>query len=325
VPGVSDGHEIGGLARSVQRLRDATVTTLRDSHAKEIERTLKESQRQTVDRVANEISRSFGVLVNELNNACAVLISTTSTVTDNTQETQAHAATSAQQIDLNNGNIMRVAQAVHELAQSTREIAQQSNVAATIAERAHQASARVNAVVQDLRTAIGRIGDMGGLIAGIASQTNLLALNATIEAARAGEAGRGFAVVAQEVKALAAQTSSATNDIAGQIAAVRRETEGVSLVVAEVISIIDEINGISGAIAAATEQQSATTDEVNANVEQTAAASEVIAGVLKDVASRAVDTSERAAELLALSHALSGKASEVEDTMSSLVKELRAA
>ncbi len=58
-----------------------------------------------------------------------------------------------------------------------------------------------------------KIGEVVKLISGIAAQTNLLALNATIEAARAGEAGRGFAVVAAEVKALAAQTAGATEEI----------------------------------------------------------------------------------------------------------------
>jgi len=63
------------------------------------------------------------------------------------------------------------------------------------------------------------------LIQAIAGQTNLLALNATIEAGGVpGDAGRGFAVVASEVKALAAQTARATEDIGLQVAAIQDVT-----------------------------------------------------------------------------------------------------
>ena len=68
--------------------------------------------------------------------------------------------------------------------------------------------------IDALRSQIERVAGVAHQISAIARQTNLLALNATIEAARAGQAGRGFSVVAGEVKALALQTSTATQEIA---------------------------------------------------------------------------------------------------------------
>lgn len=67
--------------------------------------------------------------------------------------------------------------------------------------------------IQQVKNNSSSIANLVGLIQGIAEQTKLLALNATIEAARAGESGKGFAVVANEVRKLAEQSTSATEEI----------------------------------------------------------------------------------------------------------------
>jgi methyl-accepting chemotaxis protein len=142
------------------------------------------------------------------------------------------------------------------------------------------------------------------IITAIAEQTNLLALNATIEAARAGEVGKGFAVVAQEVKALAAQTAKATDEIASQIAGMQTATEESVGAIKAIGGTIAKISEISAAIAAAVEEQGAATREIARNVNAAADGTSRVAANITDVNRRAGETGSASEQVLSSARSL---------------------
>lgn len=153
----------------------------------------------------------------------------------------------------------------HVLASDVANTAQQGNVVVQ----------EVMAKMQEIATSAESIGNILGVIDGIAFQTNILALNAAVEAARAGEQGRGFAVVANEVRTLAQRSAQASKEIHTLITdSNQRVGEGRQLTTRasdtmSTISVqIEQVNLLMKEIAQASQEQSHGIDQVNIAVTQ---------------------------------------------------------
>ncbi|MCK6426822.1 MAG: methyl-accepting chemotaxis protein [Burkholderiaceae bacterium] len=166
-----------------------------------------------------------------------------------------------------------MAQLTSTVQQSADAAAQANQLASSAADTAARGGEVVAQVVSNMDAIAGssrKIGDIIGVIDGIAFQTNILALNAAVEAARAGEQGRGFAVVAGEVRALAQRSAGAAREIKSLIGASMDTVEQGSKLVqdagstmTDLVASVRRVTDIIGEISASTREQNDGIRQVN--------------------------------------------------------------
>lgn len=191
-------------------------------------------------------------------------------------------------------NVSQVADASEGVSSTFGDISDQTKDAKTVTHEAVQQAEEATVRVAQLGESAGQVSKVIETITEISEQTNLLALNATIEAARAGEAGKGFAVVANEIKELAAQTFTATNEIKTNITDILSSVDGTVTVIEQISSVINKVNDIVSTIASSVEQQTGATIEIATNLSQ---ASEGLQEITENVAQSSVVSREVAVEI----------------------------
>jgi methyl-accepting chemotaxis protein len=205
----------------------------------------------------------------------------------------------------------KTAASMEQLTSTVRQNADNALAASTLAQNASEIAEKGGAVVgrvvetmQRIDASARNIGDIIGVIEGIAFQTNILALNAAVEAARAGEQGRGFAVVAGEVRSLAQRSSSAAKEIKQLIdTSVSRVSDGSTFAreagatMDDVVRAVRRVTDIMGEISAASAEQKTGIEEIGRAVTQMDAGTQQNAALVEEAAAAAQSLDDQARAL----------------------------
>lgn len=327
IESVNRRDEIGDVARAVVAIRnrvsaDAERRSLREADTRRLQ---EEERRAFIEGLAAEFESAVGAAVatlvkeaDQVRRGAGTMAALADRARDDTDQLARRAVAT-------NGAVQGVAASAEQISSSIEKVAGVIREGSATTREATEAAAKTGEIVSSLSACAQRIGEIVSLIESIADQTNLLALNATIEAARAGESGKGFAVVAQEVKHLANQTATATEEIGRQIGEMRGATD---VAVQAIGGIRSKVEGISAAIASmrsAIEEQSTAARVIAGNAAGAHASTHAMSDDVAHVTDVVIKTDEAASMLVSAAEEFQKQADVVGARVRGFLDQVRAA
>ncbi|HXE38166.1 MAG TPA: methyl-accepting chemotaxis protein, partial [Azonexus sp.] len=264
----------------------------------------------TFGKLGNDANTTVGKLrdlVSEIQQSAKTINMAAHEIASGNQELSSRTEEQAGSLEETAASMEQLTSTVRHNADNARQANALAGEARRVAEQGGEVVGQVVHTMSSIHLASRKIGDIIGVIDGIAFQTNILALNAAVEAARAGEQGRGFAVVATEVRNLAQRSALAAKEIKGLIAdSVERVEVGNRLVdqagrtMEEVVASITRVAHIVTDISEASREQSAGIEQVSLAVTQMDQVTQQNSALVEEAAAAAESLEEQARNLAEL-------------------------
>jgi methyl-accepting chemotaxis protein len=237
----------------------------------------------------------LAAMVHDVRESAGSINDASDEISAGTQDLSLRTEKQASSLEQTTGVIAELSQAVTRNSQNADTVRRLADRTGDFAAQGGVSMGHVVETMAGISASSKRVGEIIGVIDGIAFQTNILALNAAIEAARAGEQGRGFAVVAKEVRALAQRVSTASEEVRQLVAeSTERVGSGAKLVgdlgltMQDLIIGVDEVRGLVKEISAASALQGEGIVQARSSIEKIDDATQANAAMVEQMAASAV-------------------------------------
>jgi methyl-accepting chemotaxis protein len=256
-----------------------------------------------------KMTRDLGSLVSEVSHSARTVADTSAQIAQGNLDLSQRTEEQASTLEETASSMEELTSTVAHNADNARQASRLAAQAAEVAAKGGAAVGEVVVTMTGITESSRRIGDIIGVIDGIAFQTNILALNAAVEAARAGDQGRGFAVVASVVRSLAQRSAAAAKEIKGLIGdslqnvdTGSRQVNAAGATMQEIVESVRQVSALIAEIAAASAEQSSGIGQVNTAITQMEQVVQQNASLVEEATAATESLREQAGVLL---HAVS--------------------